>query len=61
MKGKYIAKILAEDRPTFKAVTPTTWIKQTNYREQEFQPSLQAFIAQRAELLALFKPLLPEA
>ena len=44
-----------------KAVNPTTWIKKTNYPEQEFQPSLQAFTAQRAELLAMLKPLAPEA
>ncbi len=61
MWGGYIAVILSEDRPTFKAVNPTTWIKNTNYREQEFRPSLQAFTAQRAELLAVLKPLPPKA
>lgn len=61
MWGKCIAEILNEDRPTIKAVNPTTWIKKTNYRELEFQPSLQAFTAQRTELLALLKPLTPEA
>ena len=61
MWGKYIAVILSEDRPTIKAVNPTTWIKKTNYRELEFQPSLQAFTAQRADLLAVLKPLPPEA
>lgn len=61
MWGKYIGEILSQDRPTIKAVNPTTWIKQTNYREQEFQPSLQAFTVQRAELLAVLKPLPPEA
>ena len=61
MWGKYIVKILSQDRPTFKAVNPTTWIKKTGYLEQEFQPSLQAFTAQRAELLAVLKPLAPEA
>ena len=61
MWGKYIMVILSEDRPTFKAVNPTTWIKQTNYRQQEFHPSLQAYTAQRAELLAVLKPLAPEA
>jgi len=61
MWGKCITEILSEDRPTIKAVNPTTWIKKTNYREQEFLPSLQAFSAQRAELLALLKPLAPEA
>ena len=61
MWGKYIAVILSQDRPTFKAVNPTTWIKQTNYGELEFQPSLEAYTAQRAGLLAVLKPLAPEA
>jgi hypothetical protein len=61
MWGQYILQILSEDRPTIKAVNPTTWIKQTDYRELEFQPSLQAFTTQRAELLAVLKPLAPEA
>jgi uncharacterized damage-inducible protein DinB len=60
MWGKYIVVILTEDRPTFKAVNPTSWIKKTNYLEQEFHPSLQAFAAQHAELLAVLEPLPPE-
>jgi hypothetical protein len=58
--GNYMRVIIAEDRPTYRAVNPTTWIKKTDYREQEFQPSLQAFTAQRAELVAVLKPLAPE-
>ncbi|MFN8473380.1 MAG: DinB family protein [Anaerolineae bacterium] len=61
MWGKYIVQILDEDRPTIKAVSPTTWIKHTDYLEQPFAPSLQAFTAQRSELLAVLKPLAPEA
>ena len=61
MWGKYIGEILSQDRPMIKAVNPTTWIKKTDYNEQEFHPSLQAFTAQRAELLAVLKPLPPEA
>ncbi len=61
MWGKYIVVILNEDHPTFKAVNPTTWIKQTNYREQEFRSSLRAFTAQRAELLAVLEPLPSQA
>jgi uncharacterized damage-inducible protein DinB len=61
MWGKYIGEILSEDRPTFKAVNPTTWIKKTDYHEQEFKPSLQAFTTQRADLLAVLKPLEPNA
>ena len=60
MWGMYIAVILSEDRPTFKAVNPTTWIKQTDYLTQEFQPSLQAFATQRAGLLAELKSLSPD-
>lgn len=61
MWGKYIVEILSQDRPTIKAVNPTTWIKKTDYNEQEFHSSLQAFTAQRDELLAVLKPLPPEA
>ena len=61
MWGKYIRLILDEDHPTFKAVNPTTWIKQTDYLEQEFQTSLRAFTDQRARLLAVLEPLPPEA
>jgi uncharacterized damage-inducible protein DinB len=57
MWGKYIVEILNQEKPTIKAVNPTTWIKQTNYRELEFQPSLQAFTDQRADLLAVLKAL----
>lgn len=61
MWGKTIALILSEDRPTFRAVSPRTWIKKTNYPQQEFRPNLQAYTAQRASLLAVLKPLEPEA
>ena len=61
MWGKYIVVILNEDHPTFKAMNPTNWIKHTNYLELEFRPSLQAFTAQRTELLEVLKPLPPKA
>jgi hypothetical protein len=46
--GKCIMTIIAEDAPTIQAVNPTTWIKQTNYPELEFQSSLCSFAAQLA-------------
>jgi hypothetical protein len=61
MWGGSIAAILAADRPTLRAVNPRTWIKQTNYPVLPFRRSLRAYSAQRAELLALLKPLPPEA
>lgn len=56
MWGKYIGLILEEERPTFKAVNPTTWIKSTNYLELEFQPSFEAYKIQREDLLAVLEP-----
>ncbi len=61
MWGDCMRTILAEDRPTIRAVDPRTWIKQTDYPELEFRRSLRAFTAQRAELLAVLQPLPPES
>jgi hypothetical protein len=58
--GGCIATIIAEERPTLRAVNPRTWMNQTDYRELEFQPSLRAFAAQRAALLAVLEPLPPD-
>lgn len=59
--GSCIQTILAQDKPTIRAVNPRTWMKQTDYRQQEFAASLPAFAAQRAELLTVLNPLPPEA
>ncbi|MBE3560546.1 MAG: DinB family protein [Ktedonobacteraceae bacterium] len=56
--GNSIMTILSKDQPTWRAVSPRTWIKQTNYPELAFQPSLDAFTKQRADLLAVLS-LLP--
>lgn len=58
--GRYMAAIVSEDRPTIRAMNPTTWIGQTDYPQLEFAPSLRAFRRQRAGLLALLRGL-PEA
>ena len=57
MWGNCIEVMLAQDTPTIRAVNPRTWIKSTDYLEQEFRPSLRAFTRQRADLLAVLKPL----
>jgi len=50
--------MIAEDTPTMRAVNPLTWIKKTNYLEQEFRhSSLRSFATQRADLLAVLSPL----
>lgn len=59
--GSCIVAIIAEDRPTIRAVNPRTWIKKTDYLELEFRPSLSSFTTQRAELLAVLESLPHEA
>jgi hypothetical protein len=58
--GNCIEAIISQDMPTLRAIDPRTWIKTTDYLEQAFQPSLQAFAAQRIDLLAVLRPLAPE-
>jgi DinB superfamily len=58
--GDCIAAIIAEDTPTLRAINPRTWIKRTNYRELQFQPSLRSFTKQRVELLSKLEPLPPK-
>ncbi|MBV9786865.1 MAG: DinB family protein [Chloroflexi bacterium] len=59
--GNCIEMILAQDTPTIRAINPTTWIKQTDYPQQKFHSSLQAFTQQRTNLLTVLEPLIPEA
>lgn len=57
VRGEPIRTILAKSHPTFRAVNPLTWIKQTVYLDLDFRPSFRVFAKQRADLLALLKPL----
>ncbi len=58
--GDCITTILAEDKPTIRAINPKTWVKRTNYPDLEFHTSFQAFTTQRTELLALLQSFAPE-
>lgn len=58
--GSCIEVMIAQDRPTIRAINPTTWIKKTDYLEQDFQSSLQAFATQRINLLTVLEPLAHE-
>jgi len=60
VRGGCIPAILAEDRPTLRAVDPRTWIKKTDYLDLAFRPSFRAFSRQRADLLAVLEALPPE-
>src|SRR5688572_15517455 len=56
-RGEAIRTILASDHPTFRAVNPLTWLKETDYLELDFRPSLRAFTRQRAALLGILESL----
>ncbi|MDA8322171.1 MAG: DinB family protein [Actinomycetota bacterium] len=51
--GGAIELIATTSHPTIRAVSPTTWIRSTDYRELACAASLEAFRAQRGQLLAL--------
>ena len=58
--GGCIAAILAAEGPTLRAVDPRAWVERTDYRDLAFRPSLRAFAAQRADLLAVLDSLPPD-
>ena len=58
--GNTILRMIDEDRPAVRAMAPDRWLKQTDYRELEFEPSFREFVAQRAKLLAALEALPPE-
>jgi uncharacterized damage-inducible protein DinB len=58
--GGYISRILTEDKPNIKAISPRSRMKKTGYEQLEFVPSFEAYTAQRADLIAALKPLTPE-
>jgi len=55
--GESIRKILKQDQPAFRYVSPRGWIKKTNYLELEFGVSFLAFNTQRQELLKTLRAL----
>ena len=59
--GGSILRILAEDRPAWRRMSPRTWMRKTDYPDWEFGRALAAFERQRAELLAVLGPLPPDA
>ena len=58
--GACMATIIGADRPTIRAVNPTTYIDGTDYVARPFRTSLGEFTAQRRDLLAELDALLPE-
>ena len=52
-----VVRMLREDHPTLRAVSPRTWQKQTDYLALPFRTSLAAFVAQRERFLSLISDL----
>ncbi len=59
--GGNILRIIREDHPAWRAMSPRTWQRRTDYGEWRFGPAFEAFRTQRAELLEVLAPLPPEA
>jgi DinB superfamily len=58
--GGSIVTIVRKDHPTIRAIDPRTWIRDTDYLDRAFRPSLWAYTQQRTELLALLESLSPQ-
>lgn len=55
--GKDIRRMLTEETPRWRYLSPRTWMRKTDYAEQPFQESLAVFVTEREELLALLADL----
>jgi uncharacterized damage-inducible protein DinB len=49
--GGSIDRMVAEDHPTIRYVSPRSWIRKTDYLQQDFRDSLRAFSRGRATLV----------
>ena len=57
--GGCIRTILAEDRPTIRAVNPRTFMESTDYPTLDFAPSYAAFLKHRTALVKTLRSLSP--
>ena len=55
--GKGIVAMIQQEHPTLLYISPRTWIRKTDYPEQEFRLALEAFTGQRNNLLKLLRGL----
>ncbi len=58
--GGNIARILADEHPTFAGMNPRTWMKKTDYPEWPFEVAFSAFLAPREEQLSTLDALAPD-
>lgn len=55
--GRSIDRMLAEERPTIRHVSPRGWIRRTDYLDQTFRDSLRAFTQGRDALCGQLREL----
>lgn len=55
--GETIDRMLAEERPTLRYLSPRTYLHQTDYTDLPFADSLAIFVVERTALLAKLRPL----
>ncbi len=58
--GKSILRMIAEDHPTIRYVSPRGWMTKSGHSGQDFAANLRAFTAQRDELLGVLSKLAAE-
>jgi DinB superfamily len=58
--GGYIGRILDEDRPTFRAESPRSTIRRTDFLTLPFAESLDGFVADRAALVTRLRAAGPD-
>ncbi len=59
--GGNMLRIVREEHPAWKGMSPRTWQTQTDYFEWKFGPAFEVFRVQRVELLEVLEPLPPDA
>jgi hypothetical protein len=55
--GRSIARMIAEEHPTIRYVSPRGWIKRTDYSDQGFRDSLREFSQARVGLVDVLRSL----
>ena len=55
--GRSIDRMLAEDHPTIRYVSPRGWIRKTDYLQQTFHANLRRFTEERAALVTTLETL----
>jgi len=55
--GRSIDRMVTEDHPTIRYVSPRGWIRKTDYLQQDFRETLRKFSEQRAGLVTRLRKL----